>query len=139
MAQDGKFIIIKVGTTTIKGQISGSDEATVDMLETTDKLTKDAVTGITHKTFIAGDRNSTLTIEGNFDQEDDNWETLYALYRTQVATAVAYFGGVKAGDTFIEQAAWLSNVTRTYGQNAVATYSASLQLSGVPTLGTVPT
>lgn len=135
---DGKFIIIKVGSVTVLGQTSGSDENSVNMLETTDKLSKDAITGITHKTYIAGDRDGTVSLEGNFDFNADNWRELYDLYLGQVVPATMYVGSTEVGETYIEQDGWLSGITRTYGQNAIATYSATFQKTGVPTVEVVP-
>lgn len=133
MAIDGKFVIIKVDNITLLGQTSGGLEGTVTMLETTDKLTKDPVTGITHKTYIAGDRDGTSTVEGNTTSEDNNWALLYEMYAGQVVPGVMYYGGESPGDKAYQQDVWLSNLSRTDGQNAISTYSATFQKSGVPT------
>lgn len=139
MAFDGKHIIIKVGSVTVLGQTSGSLEYSVDMLETTDKLSKDPVTGITHKTYIAGDRDGTISIEGNNDMDANGWPELFDLYATQTVAATIYYGSTVAGEKYYSQSGWLSNLSRTDGQNAIATYSATFQKTGPATEEIVPT
>jgi hypothetical protein len=139
MAFDGKHIIIKVGTVTVLGQTSGSLDYSIDMLETTDKLTKDPVTGITHKTYIAGDRDGTISIEGNTSMDANGWPELFDLYESQVIAATIYYGSTVAGQKFYSQSGWLSGLTRTDGQNSIATYSATFQKTGPATEAVVPT
>lgn len=139
MAFDGKHIIIKVGSVTVLGQTSGSLEYSVDMLETTDKLSKDPVTGITHKTYIAGDRDGTISIEGNNDMDANGWPELFDLYATQTVAATIYYGSTVAGEKYYSQSGWLSSLSRTDGQNAIATYSATFQKTGPATEEIVPT
>ena len=139
MAFDGKQIIIKVGTVTVLGQTSGSLEYSVDMLETTDKLSKDPVTGITHKTYIAGDRDGTISIEGNTSMDANGWPELFDLYATQTVAATIYYGSTVAGQKYYSQSGWLSSLSRTDGQNAIATYSATFQKTGPATELVVPT
>jgi hypothetical protein len=139
MAFDGKHIIIKVGTVTVLGQTSGSLDYSIDMLETTDKLTKDPVTGITHKTYIAGDRDGTISIEGNTSMDANGWPELFDLYESQVMAATIYYGSTVAGQKFYSQSGWLSGLTRTDGQNSIATYSATFQKTGPATEAVVPT
>jgi len=139
MAFDGKHIIVKVGTVTVLGQTSGSLDYSIDMLETTDKLTKDPVTGITHKTYIAGDRDGTISIEGNTSMDANGWPELFDLYESQVIAATIYYGSTVAGQKFYSQSGWLSGLTRTDGQNSIATYSATFQKTGPATEAVVPT
>lgn len=139
MAFDGKKIIIKVGSVTVLGQTSGSLEYSVDMLETTDKLSKDPVTGITHKTYIAGDRDGTISIEGNTSMDANGWPELFDLYASQTVAATIYYGSEVAGEKYYSQSGWLSSLNRTDGQNAIATYSASFQKTGPATELVVPT
>jgi len=137
MAIDGKFVILKVGIISVLGQTSGGMEATVEMLETTDKLSKDPATGITHKTYIAGDRDGTQTVEGNASFEDNNWSLLYEMYLTAVAPATIYYGGTEPGEKYYSQSGWLMSISRTDPQNGISTYSAQFQKTGVPTENTV--
>lgn len=139
MAFDGKQIIIKVGSVTVLGQTSGSLEYSVDMLETTDKLSKDPVTGITHKTYIPGDRDGTISIEGNTSMDANGWPELYDLYAKQTVAATIYYGSTKAGEKYYSQSGFLSAVSRNDGQNAIATYSATFQKTGAPSENVVPT
>ena len=139
MARDGKFVVVKVGAITALGQTSSSLEFTVDMLETTDKLSKNVTTGITHKTYIAGDRDATISIDFNTKDDANGFPALYALYATQVVTATITYGGEKPGDKFYTVTGWLSNLSTTDPQNAISTGSATFQASGVPTEGTVTT
>lgn len=139
MAFDGKQIIVKVGSVTVLGQTSGSLEYSVDMLETTDKLSKDPVTGITHKTYIAGDRDGTISIEGNTSMDANGWPELYDIYAGQTVAATIYYGSTTAGEKYYSQSGWLSSLSRTDGQNAIATYSATFQKTGAPSENVVPT
>ena len=137
MARDGKNVIVKVGAITALGQTSSSLEFTTDMLETTDKLSKDPVTGITHKTYIAGDRDGTLSIDFNTKDDANGFPALFAIYAGQVTPATLTYGGEKNGDKFYTVTGWLSNLSTTDPQNAISTGSASFQISGVPVEGTV--
>jgi hypothetical protein len=137
MARDGKFIIVKVGNVTVLGQTSGSLEYTVDMLETTDKLSKDPVTGITHKTYIQGDRDGTISIDFNTKDDANGFPLLYNLYNTQTVSAVIYYGSDQAGGKYYSQAGFLSNLSTTDPMNAISTGSATFQKSGAPTEATV--
>jgi hypothetical protein len=139
MAFDGKHIIVKVGTVTVLGQTSGSLDYSIDMLETTDKLTKDPVTGITHKTYIAGDRDGTISIEGNTSMDANGWPELFDLYESQTVAATITYGSTVAGQKFYSQSGLLSGLTRTDGQNSIATYSATFQKTGPATEAIVPT
>ena len=139
MAFDGKHVIVKVGSVTVLGQTSGSLEYSVDMLETTDKLAKDPVTGITHKTYIAGDRDGTISIEGNTSMDANGWPELFDLYADQTVAATIYYGSTVAGEKYYSQSGWLSSLSRTDGQNAIATYSATFQKTGAATEQVVPT
>lgn len=139
MAFDGKRIVIKVGNVTVLGQTSGSMDLSVDMLETTDKLSKDPVTGITHKTYIPGDRDGTIGIEGNTDMDANGWPELYDMYAGQTVAATIYYGSTTPGEKYYSQSGWLSSLSRTDGQNAIATYSATFQKSGAISELTVPT
>lgn len=139
MAFDGKHIIVKVGSVTVLGQTSGSLEYSVDMLETTDKLSKDVVTGVTHKTYIAGDRDGTISIEGNTSMDSNGWPELFDLYKDQTVAATIYYGSTVAGEKYYSQSGWLSSLSRTDGQNAISTYSATFQKTGPATENVVPT
>jgi hypothetical protein len=139
MAFDGKKVIVKIGGDTFLGQTSSSLDFSVDMLETTDKLTKDPVTGITHKTYIAGDRDGTIGIDFNSKDDPEGFPLLFDLYASQVVPATITYGGEEPGDKFYTLSGWLSNATRTDGQNAIATGSATFQKTGVPVEGTVST
>jgi hypothetical protein len=138
-AFDGKHIIVKVGSVTVLGQTSGSLDYSIDMLETTDKLSKDPVTGITHKTYIPGDRDGTISIEGNTSMDANGWPELYDLYANQTVAATIYYGSTVAGQKYYSQSGFLSSLTRTDGQNAIATYSATFQKSGAASEAVVPT
>jgi hypothetical protein len=111
----------------------------IDMLETTDKLTKDPVTGITHKTYIAGDRDGTISIEGNTSMDANGWPELFDLYESQTVAATITYGSTVAGQKFYSQSGLLSGLTRTDGQNSIATYSATFQKTGPATEAIVPT
>jgi hypothetical protein len=139
MAFDGKHVIVKVGSVTVLGQTSGSLEYSVDMLETTDKLAKNPTTGITHKTYIAGDRDGTISIEGNTSMDANGWPELFDLYADQTVAATIYYGSTVAGEKYYSQSGWLSSLSRTDGQNAIATYSATFQKTGPATEQVVPT
>ena len=136
---DGKFVVLKIGSTQVLGQTSGSLEGSVDMLETTTKDILDPTTGVTHKTYIAGDRDGTIDIEGNYTDDANNWALLYEQYLDQVTPATLIYGGTKPGDTFYEQDGWLMSISRTDPRNGISTYSASFQKSGVPEKKTVTT
>jgi hypothetical protein len=137
MAFDGKNIILKVNDTTVLGQTAGGYDLSAEPLETTDKLSKDPITGITHKTYILGDRDGTVTLEGNTKDDIDGWPTLFGLYASQVTPATIYYGGEETGEKFYTQSGWLTSVSRTDNQNTISTYSATFQKSGAPTESTV--
>jgi hypothetical protein len=139
MARDGKFIIVQVGSIKVLGQTSSSLELTVEMLETTDKLSKNVTTGITHKTYIPGDRDGTLSIEFNTKDDANGFPALYALYATQTVAATITYGGEKPGDKFYSVSGWLSNLSTSDPQNAISTGSATFQASGATTESTVTT
>lgn len=139
MAFDGKHILVIVGTTQVLGQTSGSLEYSVDMLETTDKASKDPVTGITHKTYISGDRDGTISIEGNTKMDSNGWPYLFSVYAGQTVAATIKYGSTVVGEKFYTQSGLLSALSRTDGQNAIATYSATFQKTGPATEGTVTT
>jgi hypothetical protein len=139
MAFDGKFVLVKVGTTTVLGQTSGSLEYSVDMLETTDKLTKDPVTGITHKTYIAGDRDGTISIEGNVNDGSNGWPLLYNSFATQTVAASIVYGSEIPGGKIYTQSGFITSISRTDGQNSISTYSATFQKTGAPVETTVST
>jgi hypothetical protein len=139
MAFDGKQVIVKVGSITVLGQTSGSLDYSIDMLETTDKLSKDPVTGITHKTYIPGDRDGTIGLEGNTSMDANGWPELYSMYAGQTVAATIYYGSTVAGQKYYSQSGWLSSLSRTDGQNAISTYSATFQKSGAVQELTVPT
>lgn len=139
MARDGKFVIVQVGNIKVLGQTSGSLEYSVDMLETTDKLSKDVATGITHKTYIAGDRDGTINIEFNTKDDANGFPALFALYAGQTTPATIVYGGEKPGDKFYTQTGWLSSLSTNDPMNAISTGSATFQKSGAPTEGTVTT
>lgn len=130
MAVDGKFIIVDVGGIQILGQTGASWDGSVEMLETTDKLSKDPTTGVTHKTYIGGDRDGTIGIDGNYDFADDNWKALYDLYSGATVQATIVYGGEEVGDKVYSQEGLLSNISRSDAQNSIATYSATFQKSG---------
>lgn len=133
MAFDGKHIILKVGAVIVLGQTSGGMDLTSESLETTDKLSKDPVSGITHKTYILGDRDGTIKVDGNTKDDPNGWPLLYNLYKTQVTPATLVYGGEKSGEKFYTQQGWLTSVNRTDAQNTISTYTATFQKSGVPT------
>jgi len=137
MARDGKFILVKVEGVAVLGQTSGSLDYSVDMLEVTDKLSKDPVTGITHKEYIAGDRDGTISIDFNSKDDPNGFPLLFDMYENQTVPATIVYGSDKLGEKFYEQDGWLSNLTRTAGQNAIETGSATFQKSGAPVEKTV--
>jgi hypothetical protein len=137
MAFDGKHVILQVDSVTVLGQTSGGMDYTIDALETTTKDDKDPSTGITHKTYILGDRDGTINIEGNTSDDANGWSLLYDLYETQVTPATLVYGGTEPGQKFYTQDGWLTSVSRSDPQNAIGTYSATFQKSGAPTEGTV--
>lgn len=139
MARDGKFVIVGVNGNTALGQTSSSLEFSTDMLETTDKLSKDPSTGITHKTYIAGDRDGTIGIDFNTKDDPDGFPLLFDLYANQTVPATLTYGGENPGDKFYTITGWISNLSTTDPMNAISTGSATFQKSGVPTEGTVST
>lgn len=139
MAIDGKHVLLKVGSTVVLGQTGGSLEFSVDMLETTDKSDKDPSTGVTHKTYIAGDRDGTITIDGNYKDGANGWPLLFDLYATQVTPATLYYGSTVPGQKAYTQDGWITSVSRTDPRNGISTYSASFQKSGAPVESTVTT
>jgi hypothetical protein len=139
MAFDGKRVMLKVGSITVLGQTSGSLEYSIDMLETTDKLSKDPTTGITHKTYIAGDRDGTISLEFNTSMDANGFPALFDLYEGQVVAATIYYGSTVPGEKYYSQSGWLSSLSRTDGQNAIATGSATFQKTGPATELVVPT
>jgi len=147
MAQDAKFVLVDIETapsvfTSILGQTSGSLDFTVDTLETTDKLSKDPSTGVTHKSYIGGHRDGTITVEGNVKNGAAGWDALYAIFMAggaNNAKAKIRYGSEVPGEKFYTQDAILTNVSRSGSDNAIETYSASFQKTGAPTEGTATT
>jgi hypothetical protein len=144
MAQDAKFVLVDVEVSTntwvsVLGQTSGSLDYTVDVLETTDKLSKDPSTGVTHKTYIGGHRDGTITVEGNVKEGSTGWDALYAIYLAggaNNAKAKIRYGSEEPGKKFYTQNAILSNLSRSGADNTIETYTANFQKTGVPTQGT---
>lgn len=144
MANDGKFVLVDVETTpgtfvSILGQTSGALDYTVDALETTDKLSKDPATGVTHKTYIGGHRDGTITVDGNVKEGTNGWPTLYAIYiagGANNAKAKIRYGNELPGGKFYTQDAILTGLSRSDGDNEISTYSATFQKTGAPTEGT---
>lgn len=143
MAFDGKTVLVEVDTGSgyidLLGQTSGSLEFTVDALETTDKLSRNVSTGITHKTYIGGHRDGTITVEGNVKDDANGWPKLYAIFTAggaNNAKATIKYGSVETGGKFYSQDAILTSMSRTDGDNEISTYSASFQKTGAPTEGT---
>jgi len=125
--QDGSDIMISLnGSAVVNATTSQNLDVTVDMIETT---TKDS-SGI--KTFIAGEQGSTFGIEGKLDPAAAYSVTeLLAAIKAKAALSCTYGEGVKtSGGRILTFSALLSNYSETGGQNAEATWSASLQITG---------
>ena len=142
---DGKFVVVDVtpsggAEVTLLGQTSGSLEYSIDPLETTDKLSKDPSTGVTHKSYIGGHRDGTITVEGQTDDSaSGGWPSLYAIYMAggaNNAKATIKYGDEQVGGKFYSQDAILTSFSRSDADNEISTYSATFQKVGAPTEGT---
>ena len=137
MARDGKFVLVEIDSIKILGQTSASLDFSVDMLETTDKDSKDPVTGVTDKTYIAGDRDGTFAIDFNSKDDPNGFPKLFTLFADGAAPVSIRWGGTLTGAKYYTCQGWLSGLTRTSGQNAIETASATFQKTGPVTELTV--
>ena len=128
---NGSDVLLKLSGTTVDATTSQEFNWDVDMLDAT---TKDSDK---HKEYIAGEDGGTISIEGKLDETDTN--TAMALLTTsQAKVAVAFVHGRTAvGAKTITGNCLLSNVKISSPQNGVQTWSASMQITGNITQGTV--
>jgi len=124
-------VLLKIGGTAVDATTNQDFEWVIDMLDAT---TKDS-SG--HKEYIAGEDGGTLSIEGKLDESD----TLTAddlITTAQAKAAVAFIHGRTAGGAkTISGNCFISNVRISSPQNAPQTWTASMQITGNITLGTV--
>jgi len=128
---NGTDVLLKLATVAVDATTNQDFEWVIDMLDAT---TKDS-SG--HKEYIAGEDGGTLSIEGKLDESD----TLTAddlITTAQAKAAVAFIHGRTAGGAkTISGNCFISNVRISSPQNAPQTWTASMQITGNITLGTV--
>lgn len=136
MAKDGSLVAVIIGSKLITGETSMSLNLITDMIETTHKGSPSK-----SKTYIAGEHGGTLSVTGSHDptnSTDYGYSDAYAA--KQAGTAVTFkAGSLTAGEKHITGSALISSLTKEGPQNARATFTIELQITGPTEEGTTTT
>lgn len=133
-AFDGKFVIVKIGGQSLLGQTSSSLSFEADMLETTDKLSKDSTSKATFRTYIGGHKNATLEVSGNTDTGANGWTKLFDLWTKGLAEekATIIYADERVGGKNYAVDGLLMSLSRDDSDNSISTFTASFQVTGKP-------
>lgn len=130
--KNGTLIVLKLATEKVNGLVSNSIDFTRDMIDVT---TKDSTGNA--KEFIPGEKGATISCEGKWDEATSNY-TLSELFAAfDAGTSLAFiFGGLVNGDIIYEGNCYISAFNASAPKNGEATWSATLQVTGVVSAST---
>lgn len=131
--KNGTLIVLKLATEKVNGLTSNGIDFARDMIDVT---TKDSTGNA--KEYIPGEKGATISAEGKWDEATSNYTLTELFAAFDAGTALAFvFGGLVSGDITYSGSAYLSAFNATAPKNGEATWSATLQVTGVVTAGTV--
>lgn len=123
---NGNLILIEFEGYTLACQTSGNFNVDSDMLDTTCKGEAP------NRTFIPGLQNATISLEGFYDPDATTGTGALDLigYIKDGQQVTWKFGQLTSGDIYLTGEGYLSNVSIDGPLNDVASYSATLQVTG---------
>jgi len=132
---NGTTILFKLGTKLVAGQTSANYDESVDVIETTSKLSVER-----WKTKIGGEISGSGSVECIVDPNDTTNATYAEVLAAVRARELVDFsiGGTATGDKFQTGKCILTSISNAYPQNDKVTFSLSFETSGKITEGTVP-
>lgn len=128
----GDNILVTWSGSVITAQMSADFSLSRDMIEVTNKDSA----GI--KSYIAGDRGGTLSLEGIYDQTAANepFSNLFADWEADAAVTFQ-FGETATGKKYYTGSGLISALSVSAPQNDKATFSMEIQITGAITEATV--
>lgn len=126
-------ILVQIGTTVVDGTVSKSIDFTTDMIDcTTDQSDEH------WKEYLPGEKGATI----NFDGKVDEASSLYSIADLEGAiddgTLLSFiYGATASGSMTTLGEGYLSKLTRSGSKGEAETYSATIQVTGKVTRGTV--
>jgi predicted secreted protein len=132
----GLYKSVSSTMTKIANGRSTSVDISIDMIEIT---TKDSAG---YKEFIPGEKGGTFDFEGLLEQDGSIGGSLVSpsdlVTDALAGTAITVrWSSQVSGDTYYESSAYITNVNFSAPNNAEATFTCSLQMTGTITQGTV--
>jgi predicted secreted protein len=130
------YKVIATVNTKIANATSNDFTITKDMIETTNKDSAGA------KEYIAGEYGYTMTVEGMFEEDASvgaliSWKEIIADLMAGTEITIVMTSAV-TGDLKLSGAALFNDLKLTAPQNAVSTFTASIQGTGALTVSTMP-
>jgi predicted secreted protein len=133
---NGTDVLLKIGQKFISGQTSSSLDETIDIIETTTKFSANKA-----KTKMGGEYSATMSVDCKVDPSDSTNATYEETRTTMISREAVSFiiGGTGVGDKYITGNCIISGMSAAHPQNDATTFSVSLEITGLPTTGTVTT
>lgn len=133
---NGSTILLKIGSKLLAGQLSASLDETIDLIQTTHKLTSSSA-----KTYIAGEYGATMSVECSVDPSDSTNTDYWEVRSTMISREPVQFtlGGIEAGDKYMSGNCVISGLSKANPQSDKVTFTLNATVTGLPTVGTVTT
>lgn len=131
--KNGTSILLKLATQVVDGTTSQTIDLSADMIDVT---TKDS-TGKS-KEYIVGENGGTISVEGKWAESTSNYTVEELFDAWKAGTSLAFIVGETAvGSYTLSGNGYLSAFSWTAPRNGESTWSATLQITGAITRGTV--
>lgn len=131
--KSGTDIILKLATEIVNGTTSHGLDLVRDMIDVT---TKDSTGNA--KEYIPGEKGATISVEGKWDEAGSAYTLTEIITAWNNGTSLAFiFGDDASGAMIFTGSAYISNFSCSAPKNGEATWSLSLQVTGVVTQTTV--
>lgn len=131
--KNGTKVVLKLGGLLLVGETTSSQSFTRDMIETTNKHSTNQ-----SKTFIPGEKGSTLSVSGLYDPDAVGYGFSEAYAAWDAGTLIPFInGGTEVSDTIYTGNGYISSLTKDSPQNDKSTFSIELQVTGEVTEGVV--
>ena len=132
--QKGTNVLLQIGSSVVHATLSKSLDMTTDMIEVTnDQSTNE------FKEYLPGDKGATINIEGIIEEgEATNYaiEDLNSAWSGSTSLTFIY-GGTTSGDMTATGSGYLSALSWSDPHNDRRTFTATIQVTGSVTFGTV--
>lgn len=134
MAKNKAFdILIQIGTTVVDGTVSKSIDFTTDMIDCTTDQSEEH-----WKEYLPGEKGATVQFDGKVDEATSLYSIRDLEDASDAGTLLSFvYGGTASGAETTLGEGYLSKVTRSGSKGEAETYSATLQVTGKVTHGTV--